>query len=102
VLWEAGADGPADLTAADVTHAVLGIALCAGAAVALAVDGTIRPSGRLVALATAALVVVTTLQAFTVFAPVLEGAWLFLLLGAVLVGTGLAVDRGRRRLAAAL
>lgn len=102
VLWEAGADGPRDLTGADVTHAVLGIALCAGAAVALAVDGTLRRSGRLVVLATAALVVVTTLQAFTVFAPVLEGAWLFLVLGVVLVGTGLAFDRGRRRLAAAL
>ena len=102
VLWEAGADGPRDLTAGDVTHAVLGIALCAGAAVALAVDGTLRRNGRLVALATGALVVVTTLQAFTVFAPVLEGAWLFLSLGAVLVGTGLAFDRGRRHLAAAL
>ncbi|CAB4775199.1 unannotated protein [freshwater metagenome] len=102
VLWEAGADGAADLSGADVTHAVLGITLCAGAAIALAVDGTLRPSGRLTVLATAALVVVTTLQAFTVFAPVLEGAWLFLVLGVVLVGTGLAVDRGRRRLAEAL
>lgn len=102
VLWEAGADGTADLNGADVTHAVLGITLCAGAAIALAVDGTVRPSGRLTVLATAALVVVTTLQAFTVFAPVLEGAWLFLVLGVVLVGTGLAVDRGRRRLAEAL
>lgn len=103
VLWEAGADGATDdLSAADVTHAVLGIALCAGAAVGLAVDGTLRRNGRLVALATSALVVVTTLQAFTVFAPVLEGAWLFLSLGVVLVGTGLAFDRGRRRLAAAL
>ena len=102
VLWEAGSDGSADLSGADVTHAVVGIALCAGAAVALAVDGTLRASGRLVVLATAALVVVTTLQAFTVFAPVLEGAWLFLLLGVVLVGTGLAFDRGRRRLAEAL
>jgi uncharacterized membrane protein len=102
VLWEAGADGTADLSGADVTHAVLGITLCAGAAIALAVDGTLRPSGRLTVLATAALVVVTTLQAFTVFAPVLEGAWLFLVLGVVLVGTGLAVDRGRRRLAEAL
>lgn len=102
VLWEAGADGASDLSGADVTHAVLGITLCAGAAIALAVDGTVRPSGRLVVLATAALVVVTTLQAFTVFAPVLEGTWLFLVLGVVLVGTGLAVDRGRRRLAEAL
>jgi uncharacterized membrane protein len=102
VLWEAGADGAADLSGADVTHALLGITLCAGAAIALAVDGTVRPSGRLTVLATAALVVVTTLQAFTVFAPVLEGAWLFLVLGLVLVGTGLAVDRGRRRLAEAL
>lgn len=102
VLWEAGSGGRSDLDGAAVLHAVLGIALCAGVAVALAVDGTLRDSSRLVALATAALVLVTTLQAFTVFAPVLEGAWLFLLLGAVLVGTALTFDQGRRRLAAAL
>lgn len=102
VLWEAGADNPATPGTTEVTHAVLGVLLCAGAAVALAADGTLRDSSRLVGLATVALVAVTTLQAFTILAPVLEGAWLFLLLGAVLVGTGLLFDRGRRQLAAAL
>jgi len=55
-----------------------------------------------VALATLALVTTTALQAFTVFAPVLTGAWLFLLLGALLVGVGLGFDRLRRQVATAL
>ncbi len=68
----------------------------------VAVVGTWRESTGLVALATVALVATTALQAFTVFAPVLEGAWLFLLLGALLVAVGLGFDRMRRQVAAAL
>lgn len=101
VAWEAGADADV-VTGADLAHAVLGLVACALACVAVAAVGTLRDDRRLVALATLALVVVTTLQAFTVFAPVLEGAWLFLLLGLVLAGTGLLFDRTRRRVAAAL
>lgn len=102
VLWEVGSVAATDPTATDVVRAVSGLSACAAAAVGVAVVGTLRDSTTLVALATAALVVTTALQAFTVFAPVLEGAWLFLLLGALLVATGLAFDRGRRRLAEAL
>lgn len=102
VLWEVGSFAATDPTATDVVRAVSGLSACAAAAVGVAVVGTLRDSTTLVALATAALVVTTALQAFTVFAPVLEGAWLFLLLGALLVATGLAFDRGRRRLAEAL
>lgn len=101
VAWEAGADAEV-VTGPDVAHAVLGVAACAVACIAVAATGTLRDDRRLVALATTALVVVTTLQAFTVFAPVLEGAWLFLLLGLVLVGTGLVFDRARRHVTAAL
>ena len=43
-----------------------------------------------------------TVQAFAVFAPIISGATLFLLVGAVLVVTGFVVDRGRRHLVATL
>lgn len=49
-------------------------------------------------LATAALVVFTTVQSFAVFAPVISGATLFLAVGLVLIGAGYLVDRGRRKL----
>ena len=39
-----------------------------------------------------------TVQAFAVFAPILSGAALFLIVGVVLLGTGVLADRGRRRL----
>lgn len=49
-------------------------------------------------LATAALVVFTTVQSFAVFAPVISGAALFLAVGLVLIAAGYLVDRGRRKL----
>ena len=49
--------------------------------------GVLRDSTRLTALATAALVLFTTVQAFAVFALIISGATLFLLVGAVLVVT---------------
>jgi uncharacterized membrane protein len=57
-----------------------------------------RDSGRLTWLATAALVVFVTVQASAVFAPIVSGAALFLIVGVVLLGTGVLADRGRRRL----
>ncbi len=102
MLWQVGAYAVSDPTAADVVRAVAGLAACATASVAVAVVGTWRESTALVALATVALVATTALQAFTVFAPVLTGAWLFLLLGALLVAVGLGFDRLRRQVATAL
>jgi uncharacterized membrane protein len=63
-----------------------------------AVLGGMRDSGRLTWLATGALVVFVTVQAFAVFAPIVSGAALFLLVGVVLLVTGVLADRGRRRL----
>ncbi|HZB68560.1 MAG TPA: DUF2157 domain-containing protein [Ornithinibacter sp.] len=63
-----------------------------------AVLGGMRDTGRLTWVATAALVVFVTVQAFAVFAPILSGAALFLVVGIILLGTGLLADRGRRRL----
>ena len=45
--------------------------------------GVLRDSTWLTALATAALVLFTTVQAFAVFAPIISGATLFLLVSAV-------------------
>ena len=62
----------------------------------------LRDSKRLTFIATAALVVFTTFQAFAVFAAIVQGAWLFVLLGLVFVGTGWLADRARRQLARSL
>lgn len=102
VVWQVGTYAASDPTGQDVVRAIAGLAACATAAVGVAVVGTWRESTALVALATVALVATTALQAFTVFAPVLTGAWLFLLLGALLVAVGLGFDRLRRQVATAL
>ena len=45
------------------------------------------------------LVIFTTFQSFAVFARIIEGAWLFVILGVVFLATGFLADRARRRLA---
>ncbi|GCD90776.1 DUF2157 domain-containing protein [Nocardioides sp. LS1] len=102
VLWDAGSDTDAPLTTGAVLHAVLSVVVYVLAAVAVAVVGTLRDSWRLTGLATAALVVFTTFQSFAVFARVITGAWLFLLLGLVFLATGVLFDRARREIAANL
>ena len=101
VVWEAGTDAT-DVDAAGWAHAAVGVTAYVGAAVAVAALGVLRDSGRLAVLATVALVAFTTFQAFAVFARIIEGAWLFLLLGVVLAGTGWLFDRARRTLARSL
>ena len=64
--------------------------------------GTMRRNGALTWIATAALVVFTTFQSFAVFATIVTGAWLFVVLGTVFLGTGFLVDRARRELSHAL
>ncbi len=104
VLWEVGADYDAadQVGAAGWGHAAAGVLVYVGAAAWYAVLGVLRDSRLLTFLATAALVLFTTVQAFAVFAPIVQGAWLFLLLGLVLVGTGWVADRARRQLARTL
>lgn len=101
VTWDTGAD-VGTLTASDWLHAAVSIGVYVVVAVAVAVLGALRDSWRLTALATTALVVFTTFQSFAVFARILEGAWLFVVLGLVFLGTGFLFDRGRRELAAAI
>ena len=96
MLWNTGDE----VTDAGVAHAAVSVAGYILVAVAVAVVGALRESWRLTALATAALVVFTTVQAFSVFAQLLEGAWLFVALGLVFLGTGFGFDRARQRLVA--
>lgn len=98
VTWEAGND-PDRVGIADWGHAVLAVVAYVALAVAVAVLGTLRDSGLLTFLATGALVVFTTFQSFAVFAPIVEGAWLFVVLGVVFLLTGVGFDRARRRIA---
>jgi uncharacterized membrane protein len=102
VLWDAGSDVSERLTAGDVLQAVVSVLVYVLVAVAVAIAGTLRDSPRLTWLATVALVVFTTVQSFAVFAQIVTGAWLFLLLGVVFLGTGVLFDRTRRGLAASL
>ena len=104
VLWEFGSDFDIDdqLGAAGWAHAALGVVAYVGASAWFAVLGVLRDSRRLTFVATAALVLFTTVQAFSVFAAIIQGAWLFVLLGLVFVGTGWVADRARRQLAHSL
>jgi uncharacterized membrane protein len=88
----------ADLPPGAVVRAVVAVAAYLVVASGYAVLGGLRDSSRTTWLATAALVVFVTVQAFAVFAPILSAATLFLVVGLVLLGTGVLADRGRRRL----
>ncbi len=99
-LWRYDMDGvdASDLPPGAWLRAVLAVVAYLLVASGYAVLGGMRDTGRLTWLATAALVVFTTVQAFAVFAPILSGAALFLVVGVVLLVTGVLADRGRRRL----
>ena len=101
VLWEAGDDAEV-LTLVDWAHAAVSVVVYVAVAVGVAVLGILRNSWRLTALATVGLVVFTTFQSFAVFAQIIQGAWLFVALGLVFLGTGYLFDRARRELAATL
>ena len=101
VLWDTGSDAT-EVDLADWLHALVSVGVYVVVAVGVAVLGTLRDSWRLTALATVAIVVFTTVQSFAVFAQIIQGAWLFVVLGLVFLGTGFLFDRARRELAAAL
>lgn len=101
VLWDPPND-PDALTAGDVSHAVIAVVLYVAVAVFVAVLGVVHDSWRLTAMSTVALVLFTTVQSFAVFARIIDGAWLFLLLGVVFLLTGYGFDRARRELASTL
>lgn len=98
VLWEAGADS-SRVGALDWAHAAVSVTAYVVAALGVAALGIRHDFAPLTWLATGALVLFTTFQSFAVFARIIEGGWLFVVLGLVLVGSGLAFDRARRELA---
>lgn len=101
VFWEAGED-PANVDFASWVHAAVAVTVYVAAALGVAYLGIVHDSVRLTIVATAALVVFTTFQAFAVFAQIIQGAWLFVFLGLVLAGSGYLFDRARREMASAV
>ena len=100
-LWTTGTD-TSSVDAADWGHAAVSVLAYALLAVGLVALGTVRDHPALTWMAMAGLVVFTTFQSFAVFAPIVTGAWLFVVLGSVFLGTGFLFDRARRELAQAL
>ena len=100
-LWSTGTD-TVDVDASDWLHAAVSVGAYVALAVALVALGTVREHTVLTWMAMAGLVVFTTFQSFAVFAPIVTGAWLFMVLGTVFLGTGFLFDRARRELVQAL
>jgi len=86
------------LTSGDWVSAAASVIAYIAVAGGVAALGVLRDSPRLTWLAVGSVVVFTTFQSFAVFARIIEGAWLFVVLGAIFVGTGWIVDRARREL----
>jgi hypothetical protein len=101
VLWDTGTD-TSSVGADDWAHAAVGVAAYVVVAVGLAALGTLRDAPLLTVIAMVALVVFTTFQSFAVFAAIIQGAWLFVVLGLVFLGTGFLFDRARREITANL
>jgi uncharacterized membrane protein len=100
-LWTTGTD-TSDIDAGDWAHAAVSVLAYVVLAVALVALGTVRDHPPLTWMAMVGLVVFTTFQSFAVFAPIVTGAWLFVVLGTVFLGTGFLFDRARRELASVL
>lgn len=101
VAWEAGAD-VSDVGFLDWAHAAVAVLGYLAVSAAVAALGVLRDRTELTVIALVALVLFTTVQSFAVFAQIIDGAWLFLVMGLILGATGWLADRGRRRLAATL
>lgn len=102
VAWDPQVDDLSSVSGEAWLSAFVSIAVYVVVAGAVAVDGSVRDQTLLVVVATGALVVFTTMQSFAVFAPIMSGATLFLLLGVLLLATGFVFDRARRGVAANL
>ncbi|MBS2939430.1 DUF2157 domain-containing protein [Nocardioides sp. J2M5] len=100
-LWQTGTD-TTTVDTSDWLHAAVSVGVYVVLAVALVALGTLRDHTAITWMAMAGLVVFTTFQSFAVFAPIVTGAWLFVVLGTVFLGTGFLFDRARRELTQAL
>lgn len=92
----------AQLQTHDWLHAAASVLAYVLVATALTALGVIRSNNWITGLAMTGLIVFTTFQSFAVFAPIVTGAWLFVMLGVILLGTGIGVEGARRRLAHSL
>ncbi|QIK66295.1 DUF2157 domain-containing protein [Nocardioides sp. HDW12B] len=101
VLWDAGADA-SDVGLVDWAHAAVAVLGYLAVSAGVAALGVLRDRTELTVIALVALVLFTTVQSFAVFAQIIDGAWLFLLMGLILAGSGWLADRGRRQLAKTL
>jgi hypothetical protein len=101
VLWDTGTD-TSQVDLADWAHAAAGVVAFVALAVALVALGTLRDNPVLTVIAMVGLVIFTTFQSFSVFAAIVQGAWLFLVLGLIFLATGFLFDRARREIAASL
>jgi len=99
--WDAG-ESATSVGVQDWAHALVSVGVYVLVAVGVVALGVLRSSTFLTVVATGALVVFTTFQSFAVFAAIIQGAWLFVVLGAIFLGTGFLFDRARRELASTL
>lgn len=100
-FWETG-NSTTQIGLADWLHAIVSVGFYVVVAVAVAALGTLRNNPVLTWMAMLALVVFATFQSFAVFAAIVQGAWLFVVLGLIFLGTGFLFDRARRELASSL
>lgn len=99
--WTTSTD-TTDVGVEDWLHAAVSVTAYVVLAVGLIALGTVREHPPLTWMAAVGLVVFTTFQGFAVFAPIVTGAWLFVVLGTLFLATGFLVDRARRGLAEVL
>jgi len=90
--------GEEDPTGAQAGYTLLAVLVFLAWAIAVAVAGAAREAPGLTNLAFAGLMLFVAVQSFGLIAAIVSGAALLLAVGALLVGLGLALDRGRRRL----
>jgi uncharacterized membrane protein len=83
-------------------HAIVSIVFFVAVAAGVAAIGVLHDEAALTWIGVAALAVFTTVQSFAVFAQVITGAWLFVVLGLVFAATGWIADRARREMVEAL
>lgn len=102
VWWDPGEPPEGGASLEDWAHAAASVVVYVAAAAWVAALGILRESAGLTYLAMAALIVFTTVQAFAVFAAVIQGAWLFVVLGLIFLGSGYLFDRARRELTSTL
>ena len=93
--WQPGDDPQAPQVWARAALAVVG---GLGVAAWIALIGAWRREPRITALATVFVILFTTVQSFAVFASIMSGAVLFLLVGVTLLATGYLAMRGRSHL----